>query len=108
MSTNLQFPKERIFETDQIDLKRCPSGVGAESDADPNVFGGFGFGFTMRRAHLFLGLGIIASKSDPVFTLQGALQIGDSVCISTVIVAGKILDPFPQIPMDVIKSKGIG
>ncbi len=48
------FPKERIFETDQIDLKRCPSGVGAEPDADPNVFGGFGFGFTMRRTHFFL------------------------------------------------------
>ena len=50
----------------------------------------------------------MAATSDPVFTLQGALRIGDSVCISTVIVTGKILDPFPQIPMDVIKNKGIG
>ena len=62
----------------------------------------------MRRTHLFPGLGIIASTGDPVVTLQGALRIGDSVCISTVIVTGKILDPFPQISMDVIKPKGIG
>ena len=50
----------------------------------------------------------MATTSDPVFTLQGALRIGDSVCISTLIVTGKILDPFPQIPVDVINSKGIG
>ena len=62
----------------------------------------------MRGAHFFPGLGIIASTGDPVVTLQGALRIGDSVCISTVIVTGKILDPFPQISMDVIKPKGIG
>ena len=62
----------------------------------------------MRGAHVFSGLGIMAATSDPVFTLQGALRIGDSVCISTVIVTGKILDPFPQISVDVIKSKDIG
>ena len=67
------FAKKGFFESDLIVSKKsCPSGVGAEPDADPNVFGGFGFGFTMRRAHVFPGLGIITATSDPVFTLQGA------------------------------------
>ena len=108
LSADFQFPKERIFETDQIDIKIFPSGVGTKPDADPNVFGGFRFRFTMSRAHLFPGLVIIASTGDPEVTLQGTLGIGDSVCLSTVIVTGIILDPLPQIPMDVIKPKSIG
>ena len=50
----------------------------------------------------------MATTSDPLFTLQEALRVDDFVCTCTVIVTGKILDPFPQIPMDVIKPKGIG
>ena len=102
------FLKKGFLKLIESFKKSCPSWGGAEPDADPNVFGGFGFGFTMRRAHEFPGLGLMATTSDPVFILQGALWIGNSVCISTIIVTGKILDPFPQIPMDVIKSKGIG
>ena len=102
------FRKKGFLKLIESFKKSCPSGVGADSDADPNVFGGFGFGFTMRRAHVFPGLGIMASTGDPKVTLKGALRIDDSVCVSTVIVTGKILDPFPQIPMDIIKSKGNG
>ena len=102
------FPKKGFLKLIESFKKSCPSGVGAEPDADPNVFGDFGFGFTMRRAHVFPGLGIMAATNDPVFTLQGALRVRYSVCISTVIVTGKILDPFPQISMNVINSKGIG
>ena len=50
----------------------------------------------------------MAATGDPVDILQWTFRVHHSVCVSTVIVTGKILDPFPQIPMDVIKSKGIG
>ena len=102
------FTKKGFLKPIKSFEKTYPSGVGAEPDTDPNVFGDFGFGFTLRGADVFPGLGIMAATSDPIVALQGALRIGDSVCVSTVIVTGKILDPFPQISMDVIKPKGIG